>query len=460
MLCVNIADFGARTDGTLQTSAIQKAIDHVFLAGGGEVQVPAGVYLTGSVRLRSRVTLHLLENAVLKGSRDPEDYFGYCTDTVEPLDPSQITDAPYVGLWTIHGETAYDPHDTRYRFKRLPGSRWNNALIRAIDAENVSIIGEPGSCIDGSDCFDAIGEEEYRGPHAITLFRVRGVTLRGYTLQNSANWAHNLLFCSNITAENLTVLAGHDGFDVAVSDNITIRNCDFYTGDDCVAGFGNTNVLISDCLLNSSCSAMRFGGTNVLVRRCRFAGPGRYLFRGSLTEEEKRSGVIADHPGHRRNMLSAFTYYADYSIPIPELPGNIILRDCEFDGVDRFLHYNFSGNETWQRHRPLTDITFENIRATDVAMPLAACGTAEFPLELKLKQVRISLRAGADVPCLIRADHCSRIALEDVRLENFTGECLIRNTSDSVYSFQTICCPLAEEAYVQRTDEPFRADAI
>ena len=460
MMTVTITQFGAKANAGLQTQAIQRAIDHVFVAGGGEVQIPAGTFLTGSIRLRSRVTLHLLENAVLQGSRDPEDYFGYVHDTVEPLAADQITDAPYVGLWTIHGETAYDETDPRYRFKRLPGSRWNNALIRAMDAEQVAILGEPGSVIDGCDCFDAMGEEEYRGPHAIGFFRVKNITLRGYTLKNSANWAHHLLFCENVLAEDLTVLAGHDGFDVAVSSNISVQNCAFYTGDDCIAGFGNTNVRIADCLLNSSCSGMRFGGTNVLVRDCRFVGPGKYLFRGSLTAEEKRTGVIAEQGEHRRNMLSAFTYYADYSVPIPELPGNIILRDCEFDGVDRFLHYNFSGNETWQRYRPMTDITFENIRATSIAMPLAACGTAEYPLQLTLKNVSVAIRQGSDVPCLIRASHCSCVALEDVSLRDFAGECLVRNNTDSDYIFRSIESPLSEADYVQKTDEPFYAKAI
>ena len=66
---------------------------------------------------------------------------------------------------------------------------------------------------------------------------------------DSANWAHNLLFCSNITADNITVEAGHDGFDASVCDNLTIRNSAFYTGDDCIAGFGNVNVLVENCTL-------------------------------------------------------------------------------------------------------------------------------------------------------------------------------------------------------------------
>ena len=81
----DIKNFGAKTDGTLCTEAIQAAIDAAFLAGGGEVTVPEGRFLTGGVRLRSNVTLHLLENAVLLGSTDPDDYCTYLLDKIEPI---------------------------------------------------------------------------------------------------------------------------------------------------------------------------------------------------------------------------------------------------------------------------------------------------------------------------------------------------------------------------------------
>ena len=73
----NISDFGALSDGTLQTEKIQRAIDECFLNGGGIVIIPCGEYLTGGIRLRSNVTLYLKSGAVLKASRNPDDYFSY-----------------------------------------------------------------------------------------------------------------------------------------------------------------------------------------------------------------------------------------------------------------------------------------------------------------------------------------------------------------------------------------------
>jgi len=450
---VSISNFGAKADGTLQTTNIQAAIDHCFMLGGGDVVVPKGVYLTGGIRLRSNITLYLEKNAVLKGVRDPEAYYGYLHDAVEPLGEHQVTDAPYVGLWTIHGETEYDESDSRYRFKRIPGSRWNNAIIRAIDAENVKIIGEEGSVIDGDNCYDAIGEENYRGPHAICFFGVKNVELRGYTVKNSANWAHNMLFCENIAVKDIKVEAGHDGFDAAVCKNVSITDSEFYTGDDCIAGFGNTNVFVDHCILNSACSAFRFGGTNVLIKHCRAFAPGRYSFRGRLSAEEKKAGVMATST--RNNMLSFFTYYADYSVPIPEEPGNIVIEDCEIYGADRFLHYNFSGNETWQRYRPLRDITFKNIKATNVSMPLTLYGTENDKVELRMKNVFINMREGSTAEELIRACHYSRISIDCMQIDGFNGGCLIKTKCGEDIDIQNVVCELPKELYVVQTTEDF-----
>ena len=80
-----ITDFGAKVCDRLQTKEIQAAIDACFLAGGGRVVIPAGIFLTGGIRLRSHVTLYLESGAILRGSRDWRDYFSYLEDKIEPI---------------------------------------------------------------------------------------------------------------------------------------------------------------------------------------------------------------------------------------------------------------------------------------------------------------------------------------------------------------------------------------
>lgn len=459
---INITDFGAvANSGELQTKKIQASIDKCFELGGGEVIVPAGKYRTGDLRLRSNVTLHLLENAYLSGSENPEDYFNYLDDKVEPLTKEQITDAPYVHLSTIHGETEYVDGKPEYRFKRIPGSRWNNAIIRAIDAENIKVIGEKNSVIDGVNCFDEIGEEEYRGPHGMTFFNCRNIELKGYTIQNTGNWAHNLLFCTNISVENITVLAGHDGFDAAVCTNLSITDSEFYTGDDCVAGFGNVNTSVRSCVLNSSCSAMRFGGSNVLVEKCHIYGPGKYCFRGSLSDDDKRNSAPSVTEGNRNNMLSAFTYYADYSLPIEVAPGNIVIADCKIDNANRFLHYNYSGNEIWQKNRPLESICFKNIKATDICMPLTAYGDKDIPVTVELLNVDLSIQKGFEPIDFMHAANYKKIVLENVSLKNFKGKSLIKTWSDGGKTeIENLNCDVDEKNYVTKAQDSFVCQAI
>ncbi len=450
---VSIIEYGAESGSKkLQTDSIQAAIDACFLAGGGEVQIPAGRWLTGGLMLRSNITLHLLENAVLVGSKDPEDYFGYLYDTVDPLPAEMITDGPW--------NPAVIGRERDYRFMRIPGSRWNNALIRAVNAKNVQIIGEKGSVLDGCDCYDEQGEEHYRGPHCMNMYYCENIKLSGYTVKDSANWAHALFYSANIMVENVTVLAGHDGVHVTACNDITISDCNFFSGDDCIAGFANENVVVKNCELNSACSAFRFGGTNVLIENCHMFGPCRYLFRGSLTAEEKKNGIKPSVEGHRNNMLSAFTYYSDFAFQIEKQPGNIVIRDCRIDYADRFLHYNYSGNERWQQNRPLESITFENICATDISMPLTAYGDKQVPLKLTFKNVDISLREGYEDIVFMNACNYEKIKLENVRLENYRGDTLIKTWSDGEIDIKEVYCNNLPGQLIKRAEDKFDCKAI
>ena len=452
-MVVSIIEYGAESDSkNLQTDKIQAAIDDCFQAGGGEVRIPEGRWLTGGLMLRSNITLHLLENAVLVGSKNPEDYFGYLHDTVDPLPDEMITD----GLWN----PAVIGAERDYRFMRIPGSRWNNALIKAVNAKNVQIIGEKGSVLDGSDCYDELGEEHYRGPHCINMYYCENITLKGYTVKDSANWAHAIFYSDNISAQNLSVLAGHDGIHVTVCNNVKITDCNFYCGDDCIAGFANVNVLVENCELNSACSAFRFGGTNVLIEKCHMYGPCKYLFRGSLTTEEKKNGIKPSVEGHRNNMLSAFTYYSDFTFEIKQQPGNIVIRDCRIDYADRFLHYNYSGNERWQQNRPLASMSFENIRATDISMPLTAYGDKEVLLKLTMKNVEISLREGYEDIVLMNACNYEKIKLENMNLTNYAGETLIKTWSDGDIELKEVHSNHLNDQLVKKAEERFNCGAI
>lgn len=438
----------------LQTAAFQKALDEIWQAGGGTVEVPAGEYYIGAIRVRSNTTLYLCAGATLYGSRDPEDYYILRDDTLQPIPEAYRTDKLF------ERPPKDQPRD--YSFM-LPGSRWMNGLIRICCAENVSIIAEQGAVIDGRDCYDELGEEKYRGPHGISVQHSRNIRFSGYTIRNTGNWAHIIYHSQNISCEDVEVRGGHDGFHCRGCQNVTLTRSRFYTGDDCVAGFANVNMHVSDCIMNTACSGMRLGGTNVIVERCRFYGPAEYFFRGSLSLEEKKNGTPAVGSNGRKNMLSVLTYFADFSMPIPVQPDHMVIRDCTAECVDRFLHYNFSGNERWQAGRPLRTLTIEHVKATDISMPLTAYGSPEVPLDLTMRDVSIAFvdhEPDKSVP-FMRAAHCARVRMSDVTIQKNTDGELIRSWS----AFGDVVCEnidyhVPQESWFAVADEPFSCKSI
>ena len=412
-----VTEYGARSDGSLATAAIQAAIDACYLAGGGEVVIPAGDFLTGGIRLRSRVTLRLLDGACLRGVRDPEEYTRYLEDTVEPISEEALTST---------APTAVEGYTAR---SIQPFSRWNNAIIRAIGAHDIAIVGEGSATIDGQNCFDPEGEEHYRGPHAINLWYCERVTLTGYTVRDSANWAHAIQNSRDITARGLTVLGGHDGFDVRTCDNVLVENCEFRTGDDCIAGFDNRNVTVRNCYFNCACTMLRFGGTDVLVENCRGVAPAEYGFRYALSLEEKMAGA-ATTPACRYNCHGVFLYYCDMRAAVRETPGRILIRNSHFSGMDNIFSHPFG--HMWCCNRALHDITFESCTLEGLSLPSDVVCPEEEPLRITLRDCTLSLREGCEEMPIFTATGVGEILLDGVRIGGFAAPEILTDTPDRV----------------------------
>ena len=420
---LSILQFGAQADGNLCTKAIQDAIDACFLAGGGEVSVPAGRFRTGGVRLRSGVTLHLLENAVLEGSRDPEDYMGFWQDIVEPIPENAASIKVETALEDANGDSVF------------PYSRWNNALIRAIYAKDIAIIGERGSEIDGMNCYDPMGEEDYRGPHPINFWFCKNVKLQGYTVRDGGNWGHAIQNSQNITAKNVTVLGGHDGFDVRTCDNVLVEDCTFLTGDDCIAGFDNIDVIVRNCTFESACSVLRFGGTNVLVENCHAYPPTHYGFRGKLSHEDRIEGNQSLPDPVCPEALNAFLYYCDGRSKVRRTPGSIVIRNCTFKGLKRVFRMPFG--HKWCCNRSLADITFEGCTFEDVSMASASSSEEGMPLSFCIKDSTVIARKGCEEIAFAEMQDCKELSLENVTLENFNDPRVVCSKDCNVTIYNT-----------------------
>jgi polygalacturonase len=286
------------------------------------------------------------------------------------------------------------------------------------------------------------------------------VTFRGYTVQNTSNWAHAIFHSEGVTFQNLTVLAGHDALHTRACSDVLMENCKLFTGDDAVAGFDNINVVVRNCEISSACSAFRFGGYNILVEDCEIYGPCPYQFRGSFSYEEKIEGVTTSING-RNNMLSFWTNFVTDDLPVRHTPGNILIRNCTVKNADRLLHLNLSGNETWQRGNPPTDITFENVTAEGIQMGLTAYGVKNEPLSLTLKNVEYSFRKGYESTPMFRVAYCDEICLENVKVTNYEGDSWIRAWSNGVkVTTNGLDCNVAEDELLVRAKEAFKCQPI
>ncbi len=413
MMNCSITDFGAKVTDVLQTAKIQKAIDECFLAGGGTVRIPKGIFRTGGLRLRSNVTLYLEKGAILEGSQNPEDYMGFLSDQLEPIPQEEV-----------------ERFQTEARSAN-PYSRWSNGLIRAIHAKNIAIIGEEFTWIDGMNCFDKQGEEFYRGPHPISFHFCENVTLRGYSIRRSGNWAHAIFTSKNITAENVTVFGGHDGFDIRSCDNVLVQNCYFDTGDDAVAGFDNHDVTIRDCLFGTSCFVFRFGGNNILIENCKSLDGGNFGFRGRLPEESKRRSYLTDGSvSHRTG--ACFMYYCDFRAKIRKPVENILIRNCEFGELETIFCQKWNEGYVWCCNRPLQQIKFDHCVFKCVSDPIYIHGSAEYPMLFEMENCDITVKSGCENMTFLDGIDFGTVKLTDVRIHGLAHPQIVKHTPGEV----------------------------
>jgi len=251
----DVTQFGAVADGaTLNTSALQAAIDAAAAAGGGEVLFPSGTFLTGTLYLKSRVRLQLSQGTVILGSPNLADY---------PL--------------------------TRCKYPSKSDSYTVRALIWGEDLSDISIAG-PG-VIDGqgarfngnkatpeelaaaSQPYEQEGrytpEKIYLNrPYLIRLIGCRNVRVENLSLRNSAMWMQHYLDCEFLTLRGLNVFnhvaANNDMIDIDGCREVIVSDCVGDTDDDALTlkstGARPTeHVVVTNCLLSSHCNAIKAG---------------------------------------------------------------------------------------------------------------------------------------------------------------------------------------------------------
>jgi polygalacturonase len=187
----DVTKFGATADGkTLDSPAVNKAIDAAAAAGGGTVYLPAGTFLSGSIHLKSNISLYLEQGATILASDDPAAY-----DQAEPNQWDKLQDFGH--------------------------SHFHNSLIWGEGLENVSILG-PGR-IYGKGLIRNTSKQA--GNKAIGLKLCRNVTLKDFSILMGGWFAILATGVDNLTIDNLKIDTNRDGMDIDSCRHVHVSNC-------------------------------------------------------------------------------------------------------------------------------------------------------------------------------------------------------------------------------------------
>ncbi len=348
----DVRDFGAKADGqTLCTQAIQAAIDKCAGVGGGTVYLPPGRFLSGTIYMKSGVTLHLDSGCTLLGSKNLNDF--------PPTVPA---------------------------FRSYTDNYTDKSLIYGEKLERIAITGR--GVLDGQG---AAFKGPYKvRPYMIRFIECRDVAVEGVTILNSPMWVQHYLACDDVRVSGITVRshvnANNDGIDIDSCRRVTITGCNIDSGDDAVvlkscSARPCQDVVVSGCVLRSTCNALKMGTEsnggfqNVVLTGCaiydtRLAGVALEIVDGGAMDRIVVSNLTMTGVG-----VPIFLRLGNRARPFKEgmaTPGmgsmkNITISNIEATGA----------NPTGCALAGLPEARIENVTLSNVRLSFAGGGTAE-----------------------------------------------------------------------------------
>ncbi len=288
-----ITDYHGKGD-TLYTETIRKAIETCANNGGGKVVIPEGEYLTGPIQLKSNVNLHVSEGATLRFITDPKQFPTVLT-RIEGVDCYNISPLIYAydetnvaitggGLLDGQADTTNWFSPKRIGKVKMPdGAEVNEkTLLYQMKEDSVPLRLRVFS-----------GEKGIR-PQFINLYKCRNVLLEGFTLNRSPFWLIHPLMSENVTVRGVTMEShgnNNDGCDPESCTNVRIEDCNFNTGDDCIAiksgrdedgrywNMPSQNIIVRNCRMKDGHAGVAIGSEvtggcfNVWVEDCQMDSP-------------------------------------------------------------------------------------------------------------------------------------------------------------------------------------------
>jgi hypothetical protein len=422
----NIRTYGAKGDKTtLDTAALQAAIDACTGDGGGTVLVPAGTFVIGTVELKSNVTLHISAGGTLLGSADGKQY--HAVDAIP-----------------LHGDTT------------LNDGNW--ALLFAVKATNVSIEG-PGtidgqgaqfhSPVRGTPPPSGIGGN--KRPYHVLVYQSENFSVRNISLLDCAYHSIRIIESQRIHLDGIyihnRVNSNNDGFHFISAEHVTVSNCIIKSGDDACAMFGSCRyITVTNSYFSTRWSVFRFGGghagdiaiSNCVLREV-YGCPMKFQGDpGSIFENISFSDLVLDDVTGPISISIGKGRRRQSDAPLPEELPPVVVRNISFSNI----HGNVTTNPPHQLSestlgvggRPgeghsaivlnsIDDSVLENISFSNVHLTFGGGGTAEEAARRDVPKVFGEYFELGPIPAYgLYARHARGLTLTNVRLQVSTPD--------------------------------------
>jgi polygalacturonase len=368
---LDITTLGAKGDGqTMNTTFIQQAIDSIAATGGGTVLIPPGHFVTGVIHLRSGVELHLADSAVLQGSTHRTDYGRERASALLVADGQHDISVTGKGIVDGRGREVVQDVFRMLMEGTLRDQEWQH--------ENPWHQRRP---------------TESNRPGIIDFKHCDGVRIIDVTLKDAAAWVQTYTECTHLSMENMRVEStaywNNDGIDVVDCQDVRIAGCHVNAADDGIclkssnAASRCDNVVVENCVVRSSASAIKFGTAsrggfrNVTIRNITVYDTYRSAIAlesvdGGTLEDIQIQGITARNTGnaifirlgHRRpNVPPGIIRHITVRDVTVEVPADKPDKGYETEGPAlRYAHNIFPSSITGLPGHPVEDVTLENIR--------------------------------------------------------------------------------------------------
>jgi unsaturated rhamnogalacturonyl hydrolase len=360
-----ITDFGAVADGKTDcTEAIRKAIEACHQAGGGHVMVAVpGIFLTGPIHLKSHVDLHISGGSSLQFITDPAKYLPVVLTRWEGTEC--LNYSPFIYAfeqeniavtgegtldggasdenwwdWTKHGAGAAAAHTSRIQLSEM---------------------GERGVPVEQR----VFGEGRFLRPNFIEPYRCRNVLIEGVRIRRSPMWEINPVLCTNVIVRGVNIVSNgpnNDGCNPDSCRDVLIEDCQFATGDDCIAiksgrnndgrrvGTPSENLVVRRCVMKDGHGGVVIGSEvsggcrNVFVEDCVMDSPN--LDRALRFKSNARRGGVIENVFMRKVEIGQvaeavltidFVYEEGANGPFPPVVRNVVLEHVTSRGSPRVM---------------------------------------------------------------------------------------------------------------------------